>query len=71
MLECGIKAKCTLDLVAEEDAPERKPSYAELERTRTLSLETEAVSVLNTLDLEKKYPASEREEYTEQAAEQE
>jgi hypothetical protein len=70
MLECGVKAKCTLDIVAEELPPERKPAYTELERMRAFSTETETVAVLNTLDLEKKYPPSEREEYakeTEQA----
>jgi hypothetical protein len=67
MLDCGVKAKCTLDIVAEELPPERKPSYTELERTRAFTTEAETVTVLNTLDLEKKFPPSEREEYSNSA----
>jgi hypothetical protein len=63
LLESGVRAKCTLELVVEPEVIKRKPQFAELERTRQAMDEDLAVTQLNTLDLEAKFPASEREDY--------
>jgi len=63
MRQCGVTAKCTLELVVEPELVERKALFSELERTRAKQAEEDAVSVLNTLNFEEKYPASEREGY--------
>lgn len=65
MLECGIRAKDTLELVTQEEMSEQKVSYTELERTRAKTGEVDLVKTLNDTKLEELYPASQREGYDE------
>lgn len=69
--DAGVKAKCTLELVVEPEVFARKLLFSELERTQQMTDENLAVTQLNALDLEEKFPASEREEYAPPEGEEE
>jgi len=69
LLELGIGAKCTVDLVMEEDIPEKKTTYKEKEIYRAHMDEMDFVQNLDTLKLEEKFPATDREDYQEDETE--
>ena len=67
LLELGIGAKCTVELVLEDEVLVRKAGYREVESRRAAAGEADAGRGLSALDLDTAYPATDREDYVEPA----
>lgn len=71
LLELGVRAKSTLELVTYEEPLQKLPTFKEKTMKMTMLEEEHGVASLNELNLEDKFPASEREEYKEEGEEEE